>query len=81
MVVDDDLKNLELMEARLAPRGYEVITVSDGSKALAIILARQPDLILLRPAPEKVTSHRVSATDILASGAGGQYPNELCGRM
>jgi adenylate cyclase len=47
MVIDDDLRNLELMEARLAPKGYEVITASDGSGAVAIILAKKPDLILL----------------------------------
>ena len=47
MVVDDDAQSLELMEAMLVPNGYEVITVSDGSKALVTIPVKKPDLILL----------------------------------
>ena len=47
MVVDDDAQSLELMEAMLVPNGYEVITASDGSKALVTIPVKKPDLILL----------------------------------
>ena len=32
------------------------------------------------PAPIKDTTYRVRVTGILTSGAGGQYPKELCGR-
>jgi len=33
MVVDDDVKSFELMEAMLVPKGYEVITTSSPSTA------------------------------------------------
>ena len=47
LVVDDDASSLELMEAMLVPNGYEIITTNDGSKAVAIIVEKKPDLILL----------------------------------
>jgi len=47
MVVDDDVTSLELIEAMLVPNDYEVITVSDSSKAVATIMAKKPNLILL----------------------------------
>jgi CheY-like chemotaxis protein len=47
LVVDDDASSLELMEAMLVPNGYEIITANDGSKAVAIIIEKKPDLILL----------------------------------
>ena len=47
LVVDDDASSLELMEAMLVPNGYEIITANDGSKAVAIIVEKKPDLILL----------------------------------
>ena len=47
LVVDDDAISLELMEAMLVPNGYEVITANDGSKAVAVIIEKKPDLILL----------------------------------
>jgi CheY-like chemotaxis protein len=47
LVVDDDVLSLELMKAMLVPNGYEIITADDGSKAVAIIIEKKPDLILL----------------------------------
>ena len=47
LVIDDDASSLELMEAMLVPNGYEIITTNDGSKAVAIIVEKKPDLILL----------------------------------
>jgi len=47
LVIDDDASSLELMEAMLVPNGYEIITANDGSKAVAIIIEKKPDLILL----------------------------------
>ena len=47
LVVDDDPSSLELMEAILVPNGYEIITANDGSKAVAIMVEKKPDLILL----------------------------------
>ena len=47
MVMDDDALSLELMEAMLVPNGYEVITTSDSLNAVTLIIAKNPDLILL----------------------------------
>ena len=47
MVIDDDKKSLELMEAILIPKGHEVITISDPLQAVALIVVNKPDLILL----------------------------------
>lgn len=47
LVVDDNPANLEIMEARLARQGYEVITARNGDEALITARAQTPDLILL----------------------------------
>jgi CheY-like chemotaxis protein len=35
LIVDDNPANLEIMEARLARQGYEIVTATDGDTALA----------------------------------------------
>ena len=47
LVVDDIPANLEIMEARLARQGYELITARDGDQALIAAREQTPDLILL----------------------------------
>jgi len=47
LVVDDEPQNLELVEAILAPAGYEVLLASNGEEALALTNEKQPDLIIL----------------------------------
>lgn len=47
LVVDDEPQNLELVEAILAPTGYEVLLASNGEEALALTNEKQPDLIIL----------------------------------
>src|SRR5215467_2784764 len=47
LVVDDDAKNVKLMEAPLRPRGYAVITASNGAEALHQVHRAPPDLVLL----------------------------------
>ena len=47
LVVDDDAKNVKLMEALLRPRGYAVITASNGAEALHQVHRAPPDLVLL----------------------------------
>lgn len=48
LVVDDDLRNIELLEAYLAMLGdYIVTTASDGVEALERVAESAPDLILL----------------------------------
>jgi DNA-binding response OmpR family regulator len=47
LVVDDEVKNVKLMEALLLPRGYRVITAAHGEEALQRVSQERPDLILL----------------------------------
>jgi adenylate cyclase len=47
LVVDDVPENVRLLEAVLIPRGYEVVTATDGRAALDLIETEEPDLILL----------------------------------
>ncbi len=47
LVVDDEEKNRELLEAMLIPLDYLVETASDGEEALEKVAQYQPDLILL----------------------------------
>ena len=47
LVVDDVPENVRLLEAVLTPRGYDVLTASDGITALEVVESDQPDLILL----------------------------------
>jgi adenylate cyclase len=47
LVVDDVPENVRLLEAVLAPRGYDVVTANDGIAALELVASEDPDLILL----------------------------------
>ena len=47
LVVDDQPANVRLLEAILAPRGYDVRTASSGEEALAALDADDMDLVLL----------------------------------
>jgi adenylate cyclase len=47
LVVDDVPANVRLLEAVLAPRGYDIVTAHDGVAALESVDSEQPDLILL----------------------------------
>ena len=47
LVVDDDIRNVKLLEAQLLPRGYDVVTASNGEEALQKVAEERPDLILL----------------------------------
>jgi signal transduction histidine kinase len=47
LVVDDEPANRELLEAILAPDGFEIVLAEDGEQALAIVAARKVDLVVL----------------------------------
>ena len=47
LVVDDVWPNVKLLEAKLTAEYYEVLTATDGRKALEVARREQPDLILL----------------------------------
>jgi putative two-component system response regulator len=47
LLVDDDERNLRLLEAHLKPEGYELMKACDGIEALEVAQRTPPDLILL----------------------------------
>ena len=47
LVVDDVPENVRLLEAVLEPRGYDVVSATDGDRALALVESATPDLVLL----------------------------------
>lgn len=47
LVVDDLARNIRLLEALLAPRGYKVIAAGSGGEALERIASERVDLVLL----------------------------------
>jgi adenylate cyclase len=47
LVVDDVPENVRLLEAVLTPRGYDVVTASNGQLALELAGSAAPDLVLL----------------------------------
>jgi adenylate cyclase len=47
LIADDSPANREILEARLAAQGYEILTAADGQEALEKTRDAQPDLVLL----------------------------------
>ena len=47
LVVDDEDRNLRLMEALLVPMGHEVLLAPDGKTGLEMVQTHAPDLVLL----------------------------------
>jgi DNA-binding response OmpR family regulator len=47
LIADDDADILSLVRLRLERSGYTVVSASDGTEALALALARVPDLAIL----------------------------------
>jgi len=47
LVVDDDPAILRFMRLSLLAHGYEALMAADGEEALAIIRARNPDIVIL----------------------------------
>ena len=47
LIIDDQVQNIELLEAYLAPECYEIIKAFNGKDAVNIIAANQIDLVLL----------------------------------
>ena len=47
LVVDDQIQNVELLEAHLAPQGYEIVKATSGEEALGKLSSNKIDLILL----------------------------------
>lgn len=47
LVVDDVPQNVRLLEAVLEPHGYDVVSATEGDRALALVESAKPDLVLL----------------------------------
>ena len=47
LVVDDNEKNVELLEAVLQAAGFEVLKAYDGKQAIEVVSKERPDLLLL----------------------------------
>jgi class 3 adenylate cyclase/CheY-like chemotaxis protein len=47
LIADDNPMNVDILQARLAAQGYEILTAADGEAALTLARAKQPDLLLL----------------------------------
>jgi CheY-like chemotaxis protein/class 3 adenylate cyclase len=47
LVVDDVPLNVRLLEAVLVPRGYDVVSATDGARALELVASAKPDLVML----------------------------------
>ena len=47
LVVDDVAPNVRLLEAVLVPRGYDVVSATDGASALELVVSAKPDLVML----------------------------------
>ena len=63
LLVDDDVGTLALLQAILAPDGYEGALAQDGASALRAVAARPPDLVLLDIALPGVDGLSVFGTD------------------
>ena len=59
LVVDDDPFINRLVQIRLRNRGYQILSASDGEKALALIRTAAPDLVFLDVAMPKVSGLQV----------------------
>ena len=60
LVVDDVQDNVDILEARLSARGYEVETASNGAEALACVRQEPPHLILLDVMMPGMDGHEVA---------------------
>jgi DNA-binding response OmpR family regulator len=47
LVVDDQIQNIELLEAYLVPQGYEIVKAASGEEALEKLSGNKIDLVLL----------------------------------
>jgi class 3 adenylate cyclase len=62
LVVDDVPENVRLLEAVLVPRGYEVVSATNGEEALDLVESEEPDLILLDVVMPEMDGYAVCRT-------------------
>lgn len=61
LVVDDEPRNVKILQIQLQARGYVVLTAGDGAEALDVVRDQTPDLILLDINMPKVDGYEVLA--------------------
>lgn len=59
LIVDDELQLVEMLEMRLKPAGYEVISANDGEAGLNMARSEKPDLIILDLMLPKINGYQV----------------------
>ncbi len=59
LVVDDEPKNVRLLQAMLLPVGYDILTATNGVEALESVNKTKPDLILLDIMMPKMDGYKV----------------------
>lgn len=47
LIIDDSLDILEMTRSILQTRGYDILTLSDGSRVLETVRTQRPDLIVI----------------------------------
>src|SRR5918911_1577262 len=60
LIVDDHADNVEILRARLEAGGFRVDCAEDGEKALEVVAACPPDLILLDVMMPRMDGHEVA---------------------
>ncbi len=60
LVVDDEPDLLELIEYNIAQCGHEVITATDGARALELAKSRIPDMVILDVMMPRLTGYEVA---------------------
>ncbi|MEQ1743715.1 MAG: EAL domain-containing protein [Candidatus Nitrotoga sp.] len=61
LIVDDEPRNRDLLEALLKPEGYLTVTANSGEEALAMVAEMPPDLILLDVMMTGINGYDVAA--------------------
>ena len=59
LVVDDDQRNVRLMESILRGSGYQVVKAYNGEEALRVVEASPPDMLLLDVMMPKMSGFEV----------------------
>jgi K+-sensing histidine kinase KdpD len=59
LIVDDDDRNVRLMESILRANNYDVVKAYDGEQALQVIASEKPDLVLLDAMMPKMNGFEV----------------------
>ena len=59
LIVDDDARNLRLLEAMLLPQGFRIAKALDGEEALEKVRQHAPDVILLDVMMPKMSGYEV----------------------